>query len=55
LTYLPKGSIAHHSGNFNDAMQYCSLAHKLFIGLNDKDSMAAAKVYFGFIYRFMGE
>ncbi|MFI5170876.1 MAG: tetratricopeptide repeat protein [Chitinophagales bacterium] len=52
---LALGTIAHHSDNFDEAMQQCTTAHKLFSDLKDEDGMAAAEIYIGFIYRSMGE
>ena len=55
LTHLAMGTIAHHSDNFDEAMQHSTMAQKLFSDLNDEDGEAAACVYIGFIYRSLGE
>ncbi len=55
LTYLAMGTVAHHSDQFEHSLQCCNASFSLFSGINDKDGMAAASVYIGYVYRSLGE
>ncbi len=54
-TQLAMGTIAHHSDQFDEALQHCTLAHELFSEMKDDDGMAACDIYSGFVYRSIGE